>query len=1117
MYCLFLGLAAHAQLRSKEFRSKKFSVVQDTIQIDSININSQRFTVLNAALDTIPEAAYQIDFLKAQLIIDATRYKWIRVDYFRFPEFLTKVYTKFDENIILPNTKSTAKLYSLTRNTPKKRTVFFNELETKGNLIRGVTVGNNQNTVVNSSLDLTIRGNLTKDVSIKANIFDTNIPLQTNGYSQKITDFDRIFIEFEHAKWRLKAGDLDLQNNTSHFMPFTKKVSGLEVAAQISDRLNASASGALVRGAFATYTFVGREGNQGPYKIIGENNQTALLIVGGSDVLYLNGRPLRRGEDRDYTIDYTNSEIRFNTTLPITNDMRFQLEYQYSDSKFARFVTYETANYKTDTWEVNGYFYNENDAKNQPTQQNFTDSQREILANAGNDLSKMVSSSAYEDSYADSRILYKKETSGTSEFFAYSTDPNVTLYTVTFTYVGANKGSYVLDRNIAIGAIHAYVGSNLGDYEPITRLTAPSKTQVTAFNAHFKTNKTSVFGELAFSNNDANLFSSIDDSQNKDAATRLQWKQVIIDTNWKLSTGLNYEFTGQHFKTPQRFQSVEFNRDWNSVNATGNRNLFTLLLQLRNQKNSSYTYGINHMNYGSNYNGVKHDFNSATRLKKTVIKTNMSLLKNTSSLEKNSFTRIQARIEHALKNTWIGGYIDTETNKKQLKTTLELTNISHQFKEYETYIGLGDSTKVYAKIGFNYRKNDSIRSNRFTTINSRNTFYINSKLIENKQTSLAVFANYRTTKNTFADNETGLNSRIAYRQKLVKNFITLQSTYETSSGNIPRQEYVYIETEPGQGFYTWIDYNNNDIKEFNEFEIAIYKDQANYLRVALPNVNFIPTQRAKLTQVFTLNPSQWGSKKGIRKLISRFYNQTNFSINNELERDGNGFHWNPLLTNTPQLLGLNFSGRNRFFLNRGLNKYSVIFTYATSKNKQLYFIGSQEFDTKLHQLEFKHSLGRFWRFEGDSSLSKEDVNTENFTNQNYQIDAINMAPKFIFEYSKNHQFSFLYSYKNKENLIGNKETLTQQKLGTSFYYKSKTNTIVRTEFNVLFNDFTGGSNNPVAYQMLEGLQAGRNATWSLLLHKKINTFLNIHVNYLGRKSENAAVIHTGSVQLRANF
>ncbi len=1117
LYCLFLGLAATAQLRSKEFRSKKFLVVKDTIQIDSVSINSQNFMVFNEALDTIAASAYQINFLTAQLIINSKQHKWIRVDYFRFPDFLTKTYSKFDESIILPNTANTEKLYSLTTNISTEKRVFFNELETKGNITRGVTIGNNQNTVANSSLDLTIEGNLSKEVRIKANIFDTNIPLQADGYSQKITDFDRIFIEFEHKKWRLKAGDLDLKNDRSYFMPFTKKVSGLSVTGKPSDNFEALASGALVRGTFATYKFIGQEGNQGPYKVIGENNETALLIVGGSDILYLNGRPLQRGDDKDYTIDYTNSEIKFNTTLPIANDMRFHLEYQYSDSKFARFITYEAANYKTDTWEINGFFYNENDAKNQPNQQNFTDIQKEILANAGNDTSKMIASSAFEDAYNESRILYKKETSGTSEFFEYSTDPTATLYTVTFTYVGPNKGSYLLDRNIAIGAIHTYAGVNLGDYEPIVRLTAPSKTQIAAFNARFKTKKTSVFGELAFSTNDANLFSSIDDAQNKDAAARLQWEQLIIDTDWKLSTEATYEYTGRHFKTPQRFQSVEFNRDWNSVDANGHRNLFTLLLHLRKQKKSSYSYGINHMNYGSSYSGTKHDFTSATRLKKTVIKTNTSYLKSTNLLETNSFLRVKGSFQHSLNNAWIGGHIDAETNKKQLKITQDFSDISHQFREYETYIGLGDSTKVHAKIGYNHRKNDSIRNNRFTTINSRNTFYISSKLVENKKTSLSLFANYRTTNNAFSDNETALNSRITYRQKLFNNFINLQSMYETSSGNVPRQEYIYIETEPGQGLYTWIDYNNNDIKEFNEFEIAIYKDQANYLRLALPNLNFIRTQRAKLAQVFTVNPSQWGLKKGFRKIISRFYNQTNFSINNELERNNNGFHWNPLLTNTPQLLGLNFSARNSLFLNRGLNKYSFIFTYAASKNKQLYLIGSQEFITKLHQLEFKHNLSKFWRFEGLSSLSKEDVNTENFSNQNYQIDAFNISPQFTYEYSKNHQFSFLYSFKNKQNLIASKETLAQQKLGTTFYYKSKKNTLVRAELNLLYNDFTGGNNSPVSYQMLEGLQAGQNATWSLLLQKKINSFINLHVNYIGRKSENASAIHTGSVQLRANF
>ena len=72
--------------------------------------------------------------------------------------------------------------------------------------IGGLTVGNNQNSVTNSSMDLTIEGKLSEKVAIRAHIFDTNIPLQENGYSQSITDFDRIFIELYSDAWRVKAG-----------------------------------------------------------------------------------------------------------------------------------------------------------------------------------------------------------------------------------------------------------------------------------------------------------------------------------------------------------------------------------------------------------------------------------------------------------------------------------------------------------------------------------------------------------------------------------------------------------------------------------------------------------------------------------------------------------------------------------------------------------------------------------------------------------------------------------------------------------------------------------------------------------------------------------------------
>jgi len=410
VYLLLVVCATlQAQTFTSNFRSKKLTLSKDTIQFDSVSINSQRFIVLNSVSDTIPTLNYKVNFQKATLIIDHKRYPEITVEYFVFPKFLTKVYTPIDKKFIVPNNASRSLLYSKSTNITKTPTKLFDGLETSGFLVRGFTSGNNQGFVTNSSMDLKIEGKLSKDVSIRANIFDTNIPLQENGYSQNITDFDRIYVELFSTDWRVKAGDISLKNNSSHFLNFEKQVSGLEVDANINKKTNAYASGALVKGLFSAYNFIGMEGNQGPYKLFGPNNEPNIVIVGGSEKVFVNGVQVYRGDDKDYTIDYNMGQLQFNTTFPITNDMRIRVEFQYSDRNYNRFISYEKASYKSNNFSFNGYFYDESDAKNSPIQQDLSEEQQQILANAGNDTNLMVASSAYQTEYRENQILYKKK------------------------------------------------------------------------------------------------------------------------------------------------------------------------------------------------------------------------------------------------------------------------------------------------------------------------------------------------------------------------------------------------------------------------------------------------------------------------------------------------------------------------------------------------------------------------------------------------------------------------------------------------------------------------------------------------------------------------------------
>ena len=159
--------------------------------------------------------------------------------------------------------------------------------------------------------------------------------------------------------------------------------------------------------------------------------------------------------------------------------------------------------------------------------------------------------------------------------------------------------------------------------------------------------------------------------------------------------------------------------------------------------------------------------------------------------------------------------------------------------------------------------------------------------------------------------ENSLNSRLIYSQRFIKQLIFWNTIYETNSGTAPQQEFTYLEVESGQGVYTWIDYNNNGIQELEEFEIAQFPDEADYIRVLLPNQVFIKTHQIRFSQLLTLNPQQWANDDNkFKKVLSHFHNQTSYLIDSKEKRDGNEFNLNPFNLNEENQLALQYNFRN---------------------------------------------------------------------------------------------------------------------------------------------------------------------------------------------------------------
>jgi hypothetical protein len=1123
---IFVGFSKlSAQEIKTLYNSKKVAVSNDTIAIEKVSISPSFFKLQTIEGEEIDTSFYKIDFKKGTLVFknNFTSQDSLTVRYFKYPEQLTKTYSIYDQDRIVANDGSN--LYKVNRSV--KKFVPFEGLNTSGSITRGVTIGNNQNASVSSNLDLQITGKISDKVSLRASIQDSNIPLQDNGYSQKLDEFDQIFIELFTDKWNIRAGDLFLENRQSRFLNFNKKVQGLSTHFTFGGEENKTdvfASAALVRGQYAKSSFIGQEGNQGPYKLRGNNGELYVLVISGSERVYVNGILCKRGENNDYIIDYNAGEITFMSLFPITSEMRIVIEYQYSDRNYSRFVTYGGVNHEAKSWSLGGYLYSESDVKNQPLQQNLTGEQVTILSNAGDNINLMNAPSDYLDSYSENKILYKKITVTVGEVFEYSNNSTDELYNVKFTLVGNNLGNYVLTNSSAIGKIYQYVepisGIPQGNYEPITRLVAPTKIQIATVLGKFNpSEKTSVDFEVGVSNNDLNLFSAIDDNNNKGLAGKLNFKQRLFSKKWQIDAFGNYQYVQENFKTIERLFNVEFNRDWNLTTFDGNQSLLINGLDFILPEKGKLTYQFEKLDFSKSFSGNRHIVNGLFKLKNWNILQNSSYLKSNGTYSNSTFNRNQSQVRYNFKKNWIGSTLRLENNKEKIVATQQLSSLSQRFTEYGAFVGRGDSTKVFVQLGYLQRVNDSLQNGFLQRVNTSQSYYLKSKLLQTKKSDLSLFVNYRNLKyvDQTRKNEPSLNSRLLYNDKYFNQLILVTSAYETTSGTIAQQEFTYLEVEPGQGVYTWIDYNGNGIQELEEFEVAAFSDQAKYVRVFLPNQIFVKTHQNKFSQAVTLTMSQWQNSLGFKRVLSHFYNQTSFLIERKIKRNEDNFDLNPFSTSDENLLGLNTSFRNSLYYNRGKQKHSLTYTFITNRIKNLLSVGSQENKNSTHQLQYAHLVQKTWLFTLSTETSESALTSENYSSKNYKLNGFQINPKISYLFNKNASWDIFYEYQNKENKIGNSEKLLQNRLGTSFSYASDKKITMNGEFSLYQNNFKGDSQSAVAFQMLEGLQPGKNMTWRLLLQKNLTQFLDININYQGRKTETSQTIHTGNIQLRAYF
>ena len=1117
------------------------------IQLDTLSIVPNTFFI-----SAVKDSAYQLDLVNAVLTWkQKPAADSVFVTYRVFPTKLNAVARKFNYDSISNYFLVQPFVFDNNKQANEK---FFNfgNIIYNGSFGRGISFGNTQDAVVTSNLNLQLSGYLADSIEIAAAITDNNIPIQPDGTTQQLNEFDRIFLQFKKNNWALSLGDIDIRQNQNYFLNFYKRLQGasFDITQSFSKKSynRTLVSGSVAKGKFTRNIFDGQEGNQGPYRLQGANNEFFFVVLAGTERVYIDGEVLQRGEDKDYVINYNTAEITFMPTRMITKDRRIQVEFEYADRNYlnANLYLYNETKF-SDKFKLKLAAFNNSDAKNSPINQTLSPQQKSFLAALGDSINYAFYPVANIDSFSTGKILYKKIDTvfngGTHDsIYVYSTNPDSAKYNLSFINVGQGNGNYIPDFNGANGKVYKWVapvgGQRQGSFEPATFLVTPKKQQVVSLGMDFNPSKNSLLStEVALSNYDVNTFSSKDKGNDKGIGAKVSFKNNRpIGGKKTLVTDLGYEFVEATFKPVERLRNVEFTRDWGLplVVSPADEHIYTAGIGLADSKSNSLRYQLTGYIRGDDFNGIRNVITQNQKAKNWQFNNQLSLTNSSTTTDKGYFFRPTLNISKLfskIQNYSLTLSYALEHNEMRKKISDSITAQSFSFQTVQAALksDLAKENK-WGLIFFN-RVNeypfgkDLVKTDRSNNIN----LYV--ELLKNPRHQFRLNTTYRKLDILRQDvtpqkSDNSLLGRGEYLVNEWKGFLTGNLLYEIGAGQEQKRDYSYVEVPAGQGDYTWNDYNGDGIQQLNEFEIAIFPDQAKFIRIFTPTNEFIKANYNTFNYSIALNPRSiinLSTGSQFQKFLARINLQSSLQINKKEEADGL-VQFNPFKTplNDTSLITLNQIYVNTLSFNRFSSKWGFDFNNSRSAAKALLTYGYESRKLNEWSMRTRINISRLVSFDITGKKGINALSTQNpkFDNRNYKIDQYSVEPRTILTRGANFRLIFGYKYTYKKNQQGFDEEYSSNALNSEIKYNILQSTSIQGKFgygNISYrtSDPVNGLNSTVSYIMLDGLLPGKNFLWNLDFTRRLSNFLEFNLQYEGRKPGSARTVHIGRAAIRA--
>lgn len=1064
----------------------------------------------------------------------------LRITYRRLPLELRGIYLRNRPVIPDPTgeTRPTGGISAIP-DDPGDLSMQGSDLRESGSLSRGIVVGTNQDLALESGLQFELTGNLTEDVSITASLTDRSIPIQPDGTTQNIREFDRVYIRLDAPRTSVEMGDVDARFTAGTFARLNRRLQG---AAGTTSGDWGAFKGALsvVRGTFNTKNFTGRDGVQGPYRLTNREGEEFVIILAGTEKVYFNGRLLTRGEENDYIIDYGLGEIYFTNNMLVKDESRFFVEYEYVDQDFNRTLAAAEAG---ESWfderlSIGVSVIRQADGDELLSQQVLSESDISVLSGVGDDLGSAVVSGARLPSEDDNRPRYSRVDTTLNgvryEIFRHLPGDPQARFVVSFSRVEEGEGSYRRISGTVNGILYEWVGPGMGNYEPFRELPAPQLHQMASLRTSARLSEhIRVFGDLTASSFDRNRFSTMDDDDNNDLAYKAGLEIDKLETGvGALSVQAYRRSIGEHFRVFERINEVEFDRKWNILRSGEEEETIDQLdlglnitpqTVLTAEAGTIERPGFRGIRQGSTIRMQEEHLLDLDYFQEWIRSTDERLD------QKGNWFRNRGRATRTMGVFAPYIWYEQEYRAQRSVVTDSLTPNSLAFFEMAPGIRY-ESGNWEIDLSILYRKEERVLNNRLrdesfaneqrVSIGFRPSSYIstrNSVTLRNKTFTEPFISNG-------ASNRRGvlLNSVTKYRTP--DDLIDGQVQYEVTTRSQALLQEAYIEVGPELGQFIWQDTNGDGVQQLDEFFPELSPNEGTFIVQFLPSDELFPSIDLRTRLINEITPfarMDVSEGEGWKEILRAVNIRSRFDISeNSTTEDLSDIYL--LRLNTFRNDSTTVQGRlyweQELDLLDGMDRAE--FRVGISETQSL----NQRSTESVRNSTQQSYLEAGWRFTGrvrgtlNAGNTQERTVSDRIVNRNYDIRSGTVRPGVEWLVNRNWQTNAEISYTRKEDTLPVEPTrvdLFKFIQSNRFFLRSGVQFNSRLELRS--TRVEGTSSALGFFELTEGTGEGTNLVWSLNAQYRISELVRLTFSYDGRTVRERENIHAIKMVVSAVF